>query len=197
MKLDSNRGQPVAYPNRSTHTKPGRAINSAIDLIGPRDSAAGLNRNALSNALNNYYNAAWAEQVFALSDLGKRFVDKILAKSQLLNGAVITITFEDGTIIHVKLNGVAEGLDGGPMLMDLDVLQATAQGPGLPSVPLSEGQFSDFSYNGSPVTVQDLINLARRYGIPVTGAGGGDGGDTMECEVQGDTIRCTVSGSSY
>lgn len=176
---------------------PASHIDSAIDLVGPDDSAAGLNRNGLRNLLNNYYNSMWAEQVFALTDLGRRFVDKILARSQLLVGAVITISFEDGTTIKVKLESIAEGMDGGPLYMDLEVMQDTARGPGLWMVPVSEGQFDNFSYTGDSNTVQALINLALRYGIPVTGSGGGSGGTTMECEVDGDTIRCTVSGSSY
>ena len=130
---------------------PGSNINSAIDLVGPSDSAVGLNRNALRNLLNNYYNAGWAEQVFTLSDLGQRFVDKILAQSVLLNGAVITVTFTDGTMIQVSFESILEGLDGGPLFMDLDVIEETARGPGLPAVPLSGGEFENFSYTGSPL----------------------------------------------
>ena len=36
MGLDSNRGQTVAYPKRSTHTKPGRAEKS-VDIPFPKE----------------------------------------------------------------------------------------------------------------------------------------------------------------
>lgn len=175
----------------------GSNINSAIDLIGPSGSEASLNRNALVNLLNDYYNAQWAQQKFALTDLGQRFVDKILAQSRLLSGIAITIEFEDGTLIQVRFESLMDGYNGGPMRMDLHVMQETARGPGLPAVPLAPGEFNNFSFTGSSFTVQELINLALRYGIPVTGSSGGSDEGSMKCEIDGSHLKCEVTNGAY
>lgn len=172
-------------------------LNSAIDLIGPEDSSAGLNRSRMRNVLNNHLNDRIGNLTIALGDLALRLLNRMISKSGLLNNFTVTVQFPDGTTIAITIRGIQEGFQGDPNLFEMEIIESSAQGPGLPAVPGSHGQFSGFSYVGNSDIVQELMQLARLYGIPVTGPGGGPppvNGDSVICEINGNHIKCTVTG---
>lgn len=172
-------------------------IPSAIDLVGPADSGSGLNRSALGNSLSSYANETIVDGFFILYDLAQQVANQLLSDSMLNAMSTFIISFPDGTTIEVRLDGINETITGGDtsFTLDVNVLQHTAQGPGLYAVPQSAGQFSNFGYSGNGNVVAALLRLARRYGIPVNEAG--NGGQSMDCEVVGDEVICSVNLSGY
>ena len=169
------------------------SISSAVDLVGPDDSAAGFNRNGLENLLNDYLVDRYNTFYLVTYDLAKRFMDTFLADS-LFSLGTITVEFADGTRIRVEIVELRENIGQDSFSADLEVLQATASGPGLITVPESSGQFNGFEYQGNEDTVGALIDLAQRYGIPITGPGGGGTGlQRMSCSVEGDKLKCEIT----
>ena len=168
-------------------------ISSAVDLIGPDDSEAGFNRSGLEDLLNNYLVDRYNTFYLIAYDLAKRFMDRFLADS-LFSLGTITVQFPDGTKIVVEIVQLYENVGENSFFAKLEVLQSTASGPDLISIPESPGQFNNFEYAGNENTLGALIELARRYGIPITGPGGdGTGMQRMTCEIEGDEIRCKVT----
>ena len=169
-------------------------IDSAFDLIGPDNSIADLNRIDLHNQLEQYLIARYNDAVVILFDLAKRFVDNFLGVS-IFDLAEIVVEFEDGTSIKVKVVEFRERLlDDNAFGLELEVLTDTIRGPNISSVPQSDGHFNGFGYQGDSNIINELIDLAHRYGIPVTGPGGGGTGmQRMTCEIEGDEIRCKVT----
>lgn len=175
----------------------GLPFDSAIALIGPETSPAGLHRNALKNMLHQHFNAILQTLMISVTDLAHRFVGKFLSESSAEFLKNVTVEFPDGTEVQVKIEEILDSLDG-DVGFEFHVRVETISGPGLPAAPLNPGQFAGFRFSGNGVTVAELINLALLYNIPVSQAGGGGGGPgEMECEVDGDQIRCTVRYSGY
>lgn len=169
-------------------------LNSAIDLVGPEDSAAGLNRNRMTIALNRQFNDRIEN--LAPEDRARRIFNRVISQSGLLNNFTITIQFPDGTFTAITIARILEGFQGDPNLFEMEIQQSSVQGPGLLAVPGSTGQFAGFSYFGDPDIVQELMQLARRYGIRVTGPGGAtppSNGSRMSCEISGENIKCTIT----
>lgn len=172
-------------------------IPSAVDLVGPDDSPAGFNRGALATQLGIYANERVMDGLLVLYDLAQRFANQILADSMVNAMGTFIISFPDGTLIEVRLEAIYETAHGGVIsfTLDVSVLPHSAYGPGLPFVPQSAGQFGNFGYSGNGTTMAAILRLARLYGIPVTGQGGGDG-DRFQCEIVGSQIKCRMTGSS-
>jgi len=174
-------------------------LDSAIDLVGPEDSAAGLNRSRMIIALNTYLNERISNLAIALGDLALRLLSRVISQSGLLNNLTITIEFPDGTSIPISIASIREGFQGDPNVFEMEILQNLAHGPGLTGVPGSSGQFTGFYFFGDSGIVQELMQLARRYGIPVTGPGGGTpptDGTRMTCEIDGNHLKCRITRDS-
>jgi hypothetical protein len=173
----------------------GLDLPSAVSLLGPFDSPAGLHRNALQNSINNYYNSFWYTITHGLYDLGLRAADRIIGKSNLQQFSTLLVSFPDGSTIQVRLNEWLEGLEGS-RAYDMEVLVNSVQVPGLLSVPRSAGQFNGFEYIGQDTTLEELALLAERYGITVTRGGSLPSRPSrFVCEISGGTITCRVIGS--
>lgn len=173
----------------------GLNFGSAVSLVGPEDSLASARRGGLRNMLHQHYNALWRRLALALTDLAFRFSERILpiGIAQVLSN--ITIHFPDGTQVQVQVTEVRDPLDG-DIGFEFVVKTDTVYGPGLQYVPQSQGEFNGFVYAGSDLTLAELIQLARLYGIPIVEGGSGNG-PSMECEISGGEIRCTVRSSGY
>lgn len=172
-------------------------IDSAVSLVGPDDSPAGLRRIALMNAINNHLGSELSLLQIGLADLARQAMRKILGDSDITFMANFRVYFDDGTVIDVKIVEILDAIDGDTTAFELEVDQSSAQGPNLPAVPQSPGQFGSFSFSGNETTLEELAQLAQLYGIPVVRSGGGSGGCTMTCEVFGDELRCTVQCSAH
>jgi len=144
-------------------------IDSAIDLIGPEGSPAGLNRNILRNKINKFYNGLWGASLASTQDLVTKLSNRFPGDG-LLGGGSTTITFPDGTSVKLKIDRIADGQE---FHLKLQVLTNTVQGPGLPAVPQNPGQFDGFSHGGGETTVGSLADLADRLGLEVGPPGSG------------------------
>jgi len=174
-------------------------IPSAIDLVGPAGSDAGLNRMALRNELEVYVNSVINGIALQLYDLAQMALSRFLSDSSVTWFGGFVITFPDGTSIRVNLNNMRHIPGAGDLswAIDVEILEYTAMGGGLSSVPSHPGHFSNFSYQGDGDVVGALIRLADRYGIPIvtSGPGGGPGGQRFHCDIIGDEVLCEVTGS--
>lgn len=167
-------------------------ISSAIDLVGPVGSAS-ANRRSVENLLNEYLVDRYNTFYLVTYDLAKRFMDRFLSDS-LFSLGTVTVQFADGTKIRIKIVELYENVGADSFYVELEVLEDTVFGPGLSQVPVEGSEFTGFSYQGNQDTVNALIGLARRLGIPVTGPGGGETGmQRMTCEIEGDELRCEVT----
>jgi hypothetical protein len=144
----------------------GLDLDSAIELVGPEDSSAGYNRLLLRNAIKNFYNRARGSLSADLQHLVERHSQRF-REDGLIDGGQITITFPDDTSVVVKLNSFSPEIGGPEFGMDLDVRTDTVQGPDLPAVPQSPGQFAGFSYGGGEGLVNSLADTAGRFGLSV------------------------------
>jgi hypothetical protein len=174
-------------------------IPSAIDLVGPANSDAGVNRMALRNELEVYVNQAINSMALQLYDLAQMALMRFLSDSSVTWFGGFVITFPDGTSIRVNLDEMRHipGAGDFAWAIEVEILEYTVMGGGLSSVPSHPGHFSNFMYQGDINVIGALIRLAERHGIPVTGPGGSSGGgnQTMACEISGDLIVCDVVGS--
>lgn len=173
----------------------GLPFDSAIALIGPDSSPAGLNRNALKNMLRQHLSGILQTLRISMTDLAQRALSTLISDSSVNWLSNVTVEFPDGTLVEIEIVNILDSLYGN-VGFHFEVRVETIAGPGLPAVPLNADQFAGFQYSGSGVTVAELINLALRYNIPVNHSGSGGSGE-MECEVDGDKIRCTVRYSGY
>ncbi len=177
----------------------GLGLGSAIALVGPDDSPAGLHRNALKNMLNDHLNQTWMVIELALSDLAHGIARKFLTESEIEMLSNITVEFEDGTRVQISIERILDGVAGSDTYFDLNISLESITGPGLPAVPMTPGQFAGFQFSGHPLTLQAFIALAQMYGIPVTSAGGAGGGSngTFECHHDGTMFRCKVTYGAF
>ncbi len=166
-------------------------VDSAISLVGPEDSPAGLARLQLRSDLKNHYNSIWTSFLFNTGDLVGMAAQKILAESSL-DGPTLVIQFEDGTSIEVKIESVSPELNGLGIFVDFTVLTHTALLPDGTVVPQTAGQFSGYSWNDGPGTNigAQLALLAALYGLEV-----GEPGDGMDCDFDcwGSQQQCRLT----
>ncbi|MCA1780248.1 MAG: hypothetical protein LC637_12960 [Xanthomonadaceae bacterium] len=167
-------------------------LPSAIDLVGPEDSSAGLARTGLNNSLRDFMRVALSNTINdfvgapagSLRDVLQVVVD--IALKVLAFGQQVTIEFDDGTKIRVIVKEILAEMDGQGGIEGVDFVvevdAKSAQGPGLPGVPSGPGQFGGFTFEGDSRIVDRLTELANRYGIPVTPPGGGSTCTIMECD---------------
>lgn len=185
------------------------SIGSAADLLGPADSSAGFNRNALNNWMTSLMSREFNRAVEAAEtgNFGDSFLEVFSSAVQAMldfvgPNATVWVEFEDGTRVRVEQQSTntsvdpnTGGIDG--MEFNYEVDPSTAQGAGLNAFPISPGQFGGFGYSGG--AVGGLGRLALRLGITLEfgGGEGGGGGDTctgsLQCSVDGAHISCTTS----
>lgn len=166
--------------------------DSALDLIGPDDSPAGLNRAGLQNGLADYYETVWGQITFGMADIAQRIANRFIGSSDYISpAATITVHFPDGTSIKVEITDISSGPDGSARAR-MKVLQETGRFPDGGPIPFSEGHFNGFEYSGDTNIVDALRDLADLYGIPVTGPDGGGGGRIACSIVDGEIIQCVV-----
>lgn len=140
-------------------------IPSAIDLVGPDESTAGMNRAALRNELERYVNQSINSAALQLYDLAQMALTQLLSDSSVTWFGGFVITFPDGTTIRVNLNGLRHVPGAGlfSWAIEVEILQHTVMGGGLSAVPLFPGHFSNFMYEGDINIVAALYRLAQRY----------------------------------
>ncbi len=166
------------------------AGDSAIDLIGPEQGPAGLARMGLQNAIANHLQGFWISQLHGLADTAIRLANRFIGSSDYLNPAsLVTVTYPDGTTIKLRIVQISTTAFSPFATVLVEVLPETIQLSDGGPVPQFEGQFDGFSFSGDQDIVDALMNLANRYGIPVTGAGGGR---TMTCIRDEHGITCRI-----
>jgi len=81
-------------------------IPSAVSLVGPYDSAAGANRIALQNAIDNRLSTYLTTLRIGFGDTANRALHRILGDSQVEFLSQLTIEFGDGTSIKIEITRV-------------------------------------------------------------------------------------------
>ncbi len=182
----------------------GMDIDSAVDLVGPTDSAAGLNRQALENELEGYLSTHFGDIVTGFADdVPSGLLDILQAALDMAlefvgPDRVIWVEFGDGTRIKVNLESLQFELDGSGGIVAVTlhpgIDEGSAQGPGLSAVPQSPGQFSGFGFSGSATTINSLGNLAVLFGGSFGFGNQTQGCDgSFDCEVVDDVLHCVAS----
>lgn len=122
-----------------------------------------------------------------LADTATRIANRFLGSSNYLSPAsLITVTYPDGTSIKIAIVQISSFIDGSITVL-VEVLMETGELPDGQAAPRFEERFDNFNFSGGEDIVQNLIDLANRFGIPITGAGG-----------SGPTLRCvTVDGVRF
>lgn len=169
------------------------SIGSAIDLLGPYDSPAGRNRNQLKLDLNDHYNSIWNQLALNFSDMTSRLASKFFGSDSVFTiDRFVTVEFEDGTTIQVRIDNILEAFDAeDSFAFEFDVLQHTARLPDGSTVPQTAGQFAGFSWSDSPAgpnLAQRLALLAALYGLDV-----GEPGEPLDCTMECNEERCSLN----
>lgn len=183
-------------------------IGSAVDLIGPDDSSAGLDRQALVNWTRQLLMNRFADSLAQATDgrADQTFLEKFGSVVQIVldflnRQRAVWVEFADGTRVLVRVTDIiaeitTEGLLDGA-IPELEVDPSTVRGPGLNAAPSSPGQFNGFGFSGDAGTLFALSNLALRLGVSIEFGPDGGGtctGGTMECEINDDgVLHCRVT----
>jgi hypothetical protein len=144
--------------------------DTALDLIGPHDSSAGFARLTLQHAIQSELQGWLNTQLIGAADIVIRLVNNYIGDGYS-NTRFVKVTFEDGTTVMVRVVDV--GINNNTPVVELEILTESVALPddGGP-VPQTGGQFDGFGYEGDENIVQNIIDVAIRFGIPITGAGG-------------------------
>lgn len=165
-------------------------VDSAISLVGPEGSPAGLARLQLRSDLGDHCSSVWLSSLSGTGDLAGGVAQKFLGEGLLENSRGL-IEFEDGTSIEVQIESVSPELNGLGIFVDFEVLTHTALLPDGTVVPQSAGEFSGYNWNdgagGTNVGAQ-LASLAALYGLEV-----GEPGDGLDCKFDCEGNRCNLS----
>ncbi len=159
--------------------------DTALDLIGPDVSSAGFARLTLQHAVQNELQGWFNAQLLGVSDLANRLANNYIGEGYS-NTRFVKVTFPDGTSVMLRVVDV--GINNKTPVVEVEVVTESIELPyGAGPVPQNEGHFDNFSYTGDPNIVGSFIDMANRFGIPITGAGG-----------SGPTLRCvTVDGVRF
>ena len=172
-------------------------LDSAIDLIGPDTSSAGLNRGGLENALRLHFDSFWRQQTTGLSDLILRIANRLLGDGLANISGAIEVVFPDGTKVVVKIVSIDENpTELFEYIFEFDVNEASVTAPGISIFPQNSGQFSGFSASDLDNDLyQHLRDLALRFGIPVLWPDdlSGNCSTSMSCGIVEGETRCTVT----
>jgi hypothetical protein len=163
-------------------------FDSAIDLVGPSDSEAGYNRGAMANAVEAYWESGWSGALENASLVVEGFASKWLIDIQTDGPTSKTFEFADGTTVEVEISNVGVDRSGAVATVDFDISVDvnSVEAPGLLFVPQSAGQFNNFVYTGGQSILDQIAELARRYGIQVTGTLGGQCPGQVSCQPDPD-----------
>lgn len=164
--------------------------DSAVDLVGPDNSPAGLARANLQNGLADHFDTFWGSIAFNLADTAIRVTNRFLGSSDYLSPwTTVTVHYTDGTSIEVRITSISTG-PGPSNRPQMKVVEGTARLPDGQTIPFAEGHFNGFEYEGESNLIDALWNLANIYGIPVSGQGGGG---RIACTIiDGEVVHCTV-----
>lgn len=157
--------QPPGEPVRISDLGLEDRIPSAIDLVGPRDGPAGRKRAALVNRLQCWIDGTEGCSVADRNDPRVRAVRRFLALGPDDRDGVVTVHFPDRTRIVVRVARIPdlEPDDWDRRVYEPVVVPETAQGPDLPAVPSSPGEFEGFSHEGTPEIDAALERLKQRF----------------------------------
>ncbi len=136
--------------------------DSALDLLGPENSPAGLARAQLRGALNDYINDNWRAWGVAAGSLAGRLMNQYAGQSDIFNSWFITVRFPDGTEVTFEVTQASQGWNSITIMGD--VLQNTAKLPDGRFAPWLGEQFPGFDYEGGMDLGQSLWDLAGRLG---------------------------------
>jgi len=164
---------------------------SAIGLVGPETSAAGLDRLNLQNQLTDYYAGLRGGFFAGLTEMASRLGNRLLGGSGYVNPmSRIKVRFPDGTEVMVEVSNVSTSLDLSELFIDFEVMTETARLPDGGTVPQNGGQFDGFGYSGSSSVLDLIRDLAWRLGVTVSGGSGTRiacarvrGGGPVLCEI--------------
>jgi len=167
-------------------------IDSVTDLIGESSNShdTAFLRGAFENAVASKYFDSWVDRAFAtIGDLAVRFVNRFITDPSIETVNATTVHFPDGTTIDVLVIKIVRGDLGGFKGVRVKVDTASAQGPGLSSIPTTPAAFLTALANGIAGDPQYLINLSDLF---VRGGGrvdrsrsGGSCNAFMQCEDAG------------
>lgn len=168
-------------------------IDSALDLVGPDNGTAGLNRIQFENSLTEFYKGFWNQQMISVVDTVERIIDKFLAESDLNLSGAVEVVFEDGTRVRVKVVSRDQDMsDPTELVITFDTDEDSVTAPGLSGVPQQPGHLGDFDFTTpDPDLWRELEQLIDRFGVEILGSGhsGENCTTTFTCSVD----RCTLT----
>jgi hypothetical protein len=140
------------------------APDSAIDLIGPYDSAAGQARRSLEIGLRIHNDSVVAMAKAGAIEAAKRIADRFIGSGNYVNpGSASMMVFPDGTSILVKLQNVSTSFDG-TVIYEFEIDQNSAAFSNFQPIPVTPGQFNGTIFE-EPELFNDIIGLANILGI--------------------------------
>jgi len=166
------------------------SFDSAIDLIGDENSAAGGFRRELQEKLTDYYSGFWRSMITDATDTIDSLLDKFLAESGL-DAEYDIVVFEDGTKVRLKIEEVGRvASDPFTIIIEFDVDVDSVTAPGTNFVPVTPGQFEGFSGSGLDNDLSEqLRDLALLFGVTILGSNEPNCSTTWHC----DKDRCTLT----
>jgi len=177
-------------------------LDSAFDLVGPDDGAAGLSRLQFENALTEYYREFWQQQMLNVRETVARALERVLPEGDINLNGVVEVVFDDGTRVKVVVVSMDQDIsDPTEVVIEFEIDQESVSAPGEPDmlgVPQQIGHLDDYNVSSDdPNLAAELQELLQRLGAQLVFIGGGSSAGscttTMSCSEDGNTIVCSVT----
>ena len=152
-------------------------LDSAIDLIGPENSAAGGNRQTVEHALSGYYEDLWQQNLDMVSTPVLEAVELFMQSHGVAlrhgdgepQGAAI-LDFADGTEVFVRVTSIGQHSLSAPeeLYVRFETDQGSVRAPGQFAFPSSAGALKDWPLStDDPHLARQLTALVERLGARI------------------------------
>jgi len=171
-------------------------FDSALDLVGPVDSTAGLNRTILQNRLESRSDQFFNDLIIQGSSFLGDIFGGVFSDAGVVDGNTFWLEFGDGSTVKIEIVQVSEDpTEFANLNIEFDVLEDTAQVTGqIDGIPQSPGQLSNFSITTPNIGLSNAFrDLIRRLGVGFDDSGPVGECSTITCvaEPPNGTPRCT------
>ena len=152
-------------------------IDSAIDLVGPKDSGAGGYRRQVQNSLTQFYERSWqAQEIFGQVEISfashlNLLVSRFMSESRFFDNRVLRLQFDDNTEVLIDFESIGRDLSAlNNFIFVFEINENSITAPGLIAIPQSPGEFSGFAISGLDNQLsKQLRELMDRLGVGLDG----------------------------